>query len=301
VGIAANAVNTSSINLSYTLVTGLDSPGFTGMGTFQYEYSDAQLFVGIDPNLDEDDYPSGCALMMQYNAQTFPLETFEDDDTGQGQYENTTSCDGVIDVFCQASLASMIMDFKPTSSNTSTSTGDRCTQLTSYINERLRTTDGDCGGEGTWLAAFMNVTGGSLPSAPLSNTELSDGLGGEDCFPVLPQSYQLSKVAEMRHLYFGDPPTSDEDFYDNFNAGLAGWTPVVTVLYGDDQESEVPENGVQFSCLSTFQPDGEKPENPYENTSGAGALRGETGYTSYVAPLCLAGFWLAYNVVSGGN
>ncbi|RAR10589.1 short-chain dehydrogenase [Stemphylium lycopersici] len=294
VGIVANAVNTSSINLSYTLVTGLDSPGFTGIGSSQYEYSDAQLFVGLDPNLNGDDYPSGCALMIQYNAQTFPLETLPDDDTREGMYENTTSCNGVIDTFCQASLTSMIMDFESSSSNTSTSTGDRCTQLTSYVNEQLRTTGGACGQEGTWLAAFMNVTGGSLPSASSSNDDLSDQLGSGDCYPVLPQSYQLSKVAEMRHLYYGDPPNSDQDFYDNINAGLAGWTPVITVLYDGDDDAEVLENGVQFSCLNTFQPNGDETENPYESTGGAGAL---SGYMCSLTPLGLAGFWLLYNIM----
>lgn len=69
VGIAANAVNASGTNLSFTLIDGLDENGFTGMASEEYEFSDQQLFVGIDT---DNDYPSGCALMMQYQGQTFP-------------------------------------------------------------------------------------------------------------------------------------------------------------------------------------------------------------------------------------
>jgi hypothetical protein len=33
-------------------------------------------------------------MMMSYNAQTFPTETFQDNDSRRGQYDDTTSCNG---------------------------------------------------------------------------------------------------------------------------------------------------------------------------------------------------------------
>ncbi len=72
VGIAANAVDFDSTSLSFSLINGMGENGFTGVGSAQYEHSDQQLFVGLDPNLGEGSYPSGCVLMMQYLAQTFP-------------------------------------------------------------------------------------------------------------------------------------------------------------------------------------------------------------------------------------
>jgi hypothetical protein len=86
IGIASGAVITSSTNLSYSLINGLDNPGFTGIGSSQYEYTDAQLFVGVDP---ASDFPSGCVLMMQYNAQTFPLENMPDNDTRPEELDKT--------------------------------------------------------------------------------------------------------------------------------------------------------------------------------------------------------------------
>ena len=38
VGIAANAVNASGTNISFTLIDGLDENGFTGMASEEYEF-----------------------------------------------------------------------------------------------------------------------------------------------------------------------------------------------------------------------------------------------------------------------
>src|SRR5699024_5177327 len=106
VGIAANTVNASGTNLSFTLIDGLDANGFTAMASEEYELSDQQLFVGIDT---DSDYPSGCALMMQYQGQTFPTELLPgEDDAREVQDQNTTSCDGVLAVFCQSAIVNII-------------------------------------------------------------------------------------------------------------------------------------------------------------------------------------------------
>ncbi|KAF1837989.1 hypothetical protein BDW02DRAFT_565492 [Decorospora gaudefroyi] len=286
VGFAAGAANlSSSASLSYTLATGLEEPGFTNFGIDEYEFSDAQLFVGIDPSLSEDDYPSGCVLMMQYQAQTFPWQDM-DPDSPAGR--NSTSC-SPLGVNCQAYLTAMIMGFNDnTRSSNSSSSDDKCTRLTSYVNTKLQGNALTCGDGESWIANLMNVTGGALPTKPSSNADnLNENLGGLDCYPVKPADYQLNKVAEMRHLYLKDPPTSDADYYSNIFAGLSGFTPVITVLYEDDQKEEVMDYGVQFSCLSTSQPNGEEMMTPFEGA--AVAMPRGAGVISVLASLlCVA-------------
>lgn len=132
VGIAANAVNASGTNISFTLIDGLDENGFTGMASEEYEFSDQQLFVGIDT---DNDYPSGCALMMQYHGQTFPTELLPgEDDAREVQYQNTTSCDGVLDVFCQSAIVNMIRSFNVSEAAEG---GSRCQQLVQQVNMKL--------------------------------------------------------------------------------------------------------------------------------------------------------------------
>ena len=110
---------------------------------------------------------------MQYLAQTFPLEDYPD--------KITTSCNGVLDIFCQSDLSDMIRSFNTTrASNSSFSDPDKCTLLTSHVNARLQENNGTCSGEGKWIANFMNVTGRALP-APKSNTSQEFLLGDDDC------------------------------------------------------------------------------------------------------------------------
>ncbi|WYZ40841.1 hypothetical protein EsH8_IV_001182 [Colletotrichum jinshuiense] len=257
VGIAAEVVNASSTNLSLTLIDGLSENGFTGIGSHAYEFSDQQLFVGVDPSLNEDDYPSGCALMMQYQGQTFPLEALPDDDVRSESSQNTTSCEGVIDVFCQSAIMEMIQSFNASDSDTD----DRCQLLTQHVSSKLQANPETCGGEGTWIANFFNVTGGDLPSGG-SETVSNDRLGDEECRPVLPQSYRMYKVTEMRYFTFADAPDSGSDFYGDLFGGRAGFTPVVTVVFPEDTAQDP---GIQFSCMKTFQRDGESREGAYES------------------------------------
>lgn len=268
VGIAANAIDLNTTSISYSLINGMAANGFTGIGSSQYEYSDQQLFVGLDPNLDEDSYPTGCVLMMQYLAQTFPLEPYIDTTEPE---KNTTSCNGVLNVFCQSDLSGMIRSFNTSQSSNSSNVADgldKCALLTRYVNAQLQQNDGTCSGEGKWIANFMNATGGSLPT-PQSSPSAETRLGSDECKPIEPASYQMYKVASMRQLYFADPPDSDTDYYGSVFGGQAGWTPVITVVYGEDGE-EIGEQGIQFSCLQTFQPDGEEREDIYESVAARG-------------------------------
>ncbi|KAJ0166558.1 hypothetical protein CTA2_6828 [Colletotrichum tanaceti] len=256
IGIAAEVVIAPFTNLSLTLIDGLGENGFTGIGSDAYEFSDQQLFVGVDPSLKDEDYPSGCALMMQYQGQTFPLEALPDDDTRSESKQNTTSCDGVIDIFCQSAIVEMIQSF-----NASDGNRDRCQLLTQHVSSKLQRNPGTCGGEGTWIANFFNVTGGGLPSGS-SGIASNDRLGDEECRPVLPRSYRMYKVAEMRSFTFADAPDSGSDFYGDLFGGRAGFTPVVTVGFPEDTAQN---RGIQFSCMKTLQRDGESRKGPFDS------------------------------------
>ncbi|KAM0276581.1 hypothetical protein ACHAQH_006586 [Verticillium albo-atrum] len=256
VGMAAQAVNSSSTSLSFTLIDGLDENGFTGIGSSEYEYSDQQLFVGMPA--DTRDYPSGCVLMMQYQGQTFPLEPLSDDDNRSEGSKGTTSCDGVLDVFCRASIVDMIRDFDVS--------GDepRCGRLIEHVNSKLRGSSGTCGGEGAWIANFFNVTGGTLPRSN-STVASASRLGSEECRPVTPESYELFLVARMRQLYFAEPPSSASDYLGRLYGGRAGWTPVMAVVYGEEESDDVPDPDVSFLCMETLKRDGEKRDSSLDS------------------------------------
>lgn len=258
IGMASQAVNSTTFSgsLSITLIDGLRENGFTGVGSSEYEYSDQQLFVGVAP--DSSDYPHGCALMMQYMGQTLPLEPFLDDDTRPGSTEGTTSCQGVLNPLCRASIVDIIRDFDDVPDN-----GDvQCSGLVDHVNTELRGSPGACGGDGGWIANFFNVTGGPLPRAN-SSVARADRLGDDGCKPIQPASFEMYKAAEMRQLFFHDPPEAAAGFLGRLYGGRTGWTPVMTVIFGaSDDASQAPE--VSFLCMETFDRDGGKRESPLD-------------------------------------
>ena len=316
VGIVADAITVSPseasiANLSFTLVTGMSDPGYKSLASDQYEFADAQLFVGLSRSLKTDYYPTGCALMLQYQGQTFPLEQYPGNVTRTSEAQNTTSCEGILHPRCQAALAEMILRFQPTSSpdpDSSHEASSNCTQLTTYLNTQLTNSRGTCGqGFGTWLASSIKVSGGSLPSPVSLDDALSNSLGGDGCYPVLPEDYRLFKVAETRHVYYTDPPTADaafysktDAFYSKTDAGLSGWTPVITLWNDEGGDWNVREATIQFTCLSTLKTNGEKPESPYEHSSDSGASSIWRRSASYVFASWLVGFWLVKMIMSGG-
>ncbi|KAI9373761.1 hypothetical protein BJX61DRAFT_501519 [Aspergillus egyptiacus] len=271
VGMASNAVKASAANLSLTLIDGLAANGFTGYIYEGYEYSDQSLFVGVDPGLSDNNYPSGCALMMQYQGQTFPTQWFPETENLRDQsFQNTTACNGVLDASCQSSIVEIIRSFN--SNNTSEDqSGDKCSRLTQHVNNRLRGDEYTCG-QSSWVANFMNVTGGSLPS-PNTAPAGDERLGNDQCRPVLPQNNNLYKVADMRLFSFVDPPASGKDFYSPIFGGRSGFTPVMTVLYGEQNDSP-PD--VQFTCMKTFERDGDPREDQFEGGAVAGPRVGSS-------------------------
>ncbi|KXX80766.1 hypothetical protein MMYC01_203936 [Madurella mycetomatis] len=257
VGIAPQVLDISTTNLSLTLVDGFEERGFTAGGLPDYEFTDLQLFVGVDPNVADDEYPSGCALMMQYQGQTFPVPDDRDDE--DSDLANTTSCEGVVDELCQAAIYNMVRGFNGSSSEED-GEADRCAALTRHINMRLREDNLMCGAN--WVSSFINVTGGALPGPDMQTAD-NEALGDQSCRPVLPQSFQLYPVARMRQLYFIDPPESD--FLQPLFGGRAGFTPVFTVMYNGEGNDSTPN--VRFVCMRTYQANGDPQPDPFEGTA----------------------------------
>lgn len=256
IGIAPHAVNVSSTMLSYTLIDGFNAADFTGISIEEYGFSDEQLFVGMDPNAK--DLPFGCALMLQYQGQTFPAETWPGTPTSpraeKSYLKNTTSCLGVLDPFCQQALVEEVRSFHGAGSNISEShRTETCEQLAQHVRNQLLGPWYQCGGGGggTWISSFINVTGGALPG-PKTPKASSSPLGKPSCRPVLPPTYDLYHVGAMREFYLIDPPNPGSRYYDRVFGGRAGFTPIITALYNNG--SGEPE--VQLTCMKTFQPNG---------------------------------------------
>jgi hypothetical protein len=257
VGIAPQVINVSSTNLSLTLIDGLEERGVTAYGIPGHEYTDLQLFVGVDPNLADDDYPSGCALMMQYQGQTFPGFGDSNDDNTDGSH---SSCEGFVDELCQAAIFNMVKDFSNTPApSADDSKADRCRGLTRHINTRMREDSLMCGGH--YISTLINVAGGALPKSD-SQTAAHKALGEESCRPMLPQTFQMYPVARMRQFYFADPPESD--FLAPLFGGRAGVTPVFTVVYDGDKDAE-PD--VRFVCMRTYLASGETQPDQFEGVA----------------------------------
>lgn len=69
----------------------------------------------------------------------------------------------------------------------------------------------------------------------------------------------------MREFYSPDPPQHGS-FYGRVYGGRARFTPVITVVYEDGGNQTAD---VQFSCMKTYQPDGE----PIFDAYGANATK----------------------------
>lgn len=66
VRIAAEDIAISSTTLSLTLINSPKGNSFTSIGSGKYEHWDQQLFVGVGPDLDDNEYLLGCCLMPWY-------------------------------------------------------------------------------------------------------------------------------------------------------------------------------------------------------------------------------------------
>lgn len=258
VGLAKAAFQLPKANLSLTLVDGLKSDGHTNYKNPIFKYSDMRLFVGSDPGLEEENKPSGCLLMMQYQQQTFPELQYADDDHPHERFKGTTSCQGVLDPFCQSNILKLIQSYNASSSPSSDENDNqKCTGLIHHISHGLRSMQHFCGSGGL-LANLMNVTGGAIPS---DKQDLPDNLGSGECLPVAPKNFQLNPVATQIQYYLDDPPKGSTQYYSRLFGGRAGFTPVVAVVYEDNKDKPT----VQFSCMQTLMKDGQLREATFDN------------------------------------
>ncbi|KAL3449706.1 hypothetical protein BJX65DRAFT_271683 [Aspergillus insuetus] len=225
-----------------TLIDGLGANRLTGYIYEGYEYSDQSLYVGFDDaGLRGGDFPDGCALMMQYQGQTFPVQwTLGMEDSSESAREesrvhNTPSCSGVLDVSCQSAIVEIIWgvedsdgsnDGSNINSSQNGTSGDKCSRLMEHVNAQLRSDEGTWG-QSSWMSNFLNVTGGSLQGPATTNTAADDEqLGNDECRPVLPQSYSLSKVADMRLYYIVEPPEGETSSTAAFSGVGLGFRPL---------------------------------------------------------------------------
>ncbi|GKT49096.1 uncharacterized protein ColSpa_09277 [Colletotrichum spaethianum] len=253
VGIAADVVNISSSSLSYTLVDGTadgilaSEPG--------YQFSTQTLYVGVPSDFETSGQSAGCALMMQYQAQTFNMS----------ETRNTTSCEGALSDSCQENLADVVRQFEYSSgrgqNSTTGSTLSRCESLAQFVNTNIHQQLSLCG----LYAGFVNTTGGSIVGPDVSSSSIQ--LQNEGCQPVVPQEYELHHVAEMRQIL----PTGENN--PGLAGGRSGVTPVLSVLY-EDEDDRSPD--VQLVCLRTYTSDGQEMPDTINNDEN----RGESGATT---------------------
>lgn len=268
VGVAADVFTVNDTSLSLTL---LDS----GLGVASgYETTTQRLYVGTSPDIDASEQPPACALMLQYQGQTFPNIT--------GPSDNTTSCSDIFSGACLDALTKAIQAFEFAGGNASSSTGvsqTRCDLLAHHVRAYLLPEVSYCG---LW-SSFLNVTAGPIfgPDASTDPVKLQP-TGGE---VVLPEDYQLHKVVSMAQLVRpgGDEfPDADSEANEDLlepirGAGRQGKTPVMGVFYSSEEDTR-PQ--VEFACMRTFSPMGETlPNTQYYPESGAAASSG-AGYAA---------------------
>lgn len=251
VGVVPEVLDVADEKLSLTLVDG--SPDGILASQQGFQFSTQTLYVGVPANFNSSKQEAGCALMMQYQEQTFELS---EDNT-----QNTTSCKSVISDGCQNNIATLVEQFRYTTNGQSNNTGSaslpRCESLAQFLNTNIHRELSFC----DRFAGHINITAGPISGEDLSPSPVQ--LQNEGCQPVMPESYELRKVAEMRQIL----PTGDNS--GQSLGGRSGVTPVFTVLY-DDENDDSPE--VQFTCMKTFTAEGEEmPDslNGDDNKSGA--------------------------------
>jgi hypothetical protein len=270
VGIAPNVFSINETSLSLTLV---DNGHEGGVGS-GYQQSTQELYVGTPPDLDVSEQPPACALMLQYQGQTFPNIT--------GPGDNTTSCGDVFSNSCLDTLTDVIRAFEyegsnATASDSAQASPKRCDLLARHVHDSLLPNVSFCG---LW-SSFLNVTGGSIFGSSAS-TQLQESAGQ----PVSPAEYDLHQTASMTQLFRpggdefldADSEANEELSEPIRGAGRQGTTPVVGLFYTGEGDSEPV---VQYACMRTFSPAGEELPNQL-NYPTSGAARKSVGFVGFV-------------------
>jgi hypothetical protein len=267
VGIAANVFTVNDTSLSLTL---LDS----GLGVASgYELTRQRLYFGTPPDLDASEQPPACALMLQYQSQTFSNIT--------GPSDNTTSCSDIFSGTCLGVLTKAIQAFEFAGGNASSSTGvsqTRCDLLARHVRAYLLPEVSSCG---LW-SSFLNVTAGPIFGSDVSTAPATlQPTGGQI---VLPGDYQLHEAVSMSQLVRpgGDEfPDADAEANEDLaepirGAGRQGKTPVMGVFYSSEEDT-TPQ--VEFACMRTFSPMGETLPNTQYYPESSAAFNG-VGYAA---------------------
>lgn len=280
VGIAADVFTVNDTSLSLTLV----DDGQEGGVSSGYQLSTQSLYFGVPSDVDVSEQPPACALMLQYQGQTFPNIT--------GPSDNTTSCSDTLSRTCLDTLTEAVQAFQYAGGNGSASAGTgvsqaRCDLLASHVRSYLLPNVSFCG---LW-SSFLNVTGGPIfgPNASTDSVELQES-GGE---AVLPEDYELHEAVDMTQLFRPgghEYPDSDSDGNEELQspihgAGRQGKTPVIGVFYSSEEDS-MPE--VEYACMRTFSPEGEQLPNQLNYPESSAAVNG----VGYAAVMVVAGTFL---------
>ncbi|GAB1740181.1 hypothetical protein NU219Hw_g5298t2 [Hortaea werneckii] len=237
-------------NLSLTLIDN----GLAGRWIWSYQYSEKALYIGAPPSVNLTEGPPGCALMMQYQGQTFPENTFPvDDDEDWGAAANNTLCPYSLSSNCLSySLEDSLRTFNY-SNNGDPEQLPRCEALAQHVETSIREDPNDRSGTGLcgFVSTLVTVYGGAIsgPDVQTGPVSIRNATTEDDgCRPVQPQSHTLHNVTTAMQLLYLDPYTTDQTVM----GGRTGFTPIVTVLYND--ENADPD--VQAFCMKLRSPEG---------------------------------------------
>lgn len=202
--------------------------------------------------------------MMQHGGATFPYAPSD-----RVFDVNSTTCP--IEFLSQGSasnlISSWVRNFDSGNSKPNATSLDRCEALAQYMGYRAHT-DSTTNTIGGYYSALITFAGGAVsgPDVDTDNVaEITTSLDGstnpETCQPVQPQNYNLYNVTSMSQILRSNPMGQNHTF-----GGRTGYTPIVSVLYGDEEDAD-PE--VQFYCVHVRASSGD--ELPYSDfvTSGA--------------------------------
>ncbi|KAI6796147.1 hypothetical protein KC361_g4576 [Hortaea werneckii] len=247
----ALALPGADFNLSYTLVDG------EGWGTFAdqpyYDFSSLGLYVGAPADANLTNEAPACSLLFQYQGQTFSDRPSDVENTTAGP-QLFTGIPGDYDCFDELRETIRAFDFSADGNDSSYSSRTRCEALAQYVEFTAQQLGSDPNRVNTVCSYFANlvsVTGGAI-SGPEVSTDTARPAGNDSsCQPVLPQDYDLHQVAYAREVLYENPLAENQPYLGP--GGRSGYTPVVSVVYGDGDNTD-PE--VSLLCMRTYAPDG---------------------------------------------
>ncbi|RMX94573.1 hypothetical protein D0868_12222 [Hortaea werneckii] len=252
VGMVSDAVNLrgSNTSLSFTLTDG-ETRG-VNVGATGTTFSTVGLYVGAPEDADLANHPPACSLLFQFQGQTFP-------ETSTENYENTTFCPYAfrgVDNSCLENWRDTIRTFEYSAD--SYPSWSRCEALAQYVEHSMQEIGSD--------------------SRDLQTT----------CSYLASLDYNLHRIAYAREPLSFNSSVIDEGL-DLGLGGRTGYTPVVNVLYSQEDDTE-PE--VTFLCMRTYTPDGGELPGSRLQYNGASMSNGFSTVMATVASGALLWFIL---------